>query len=290
MSDTTIHRLLDEAFAGVTMTGELQDLKEELRGNLLARAAEHEAQGATPAEAARTALSELGDIRALIAEEPTGDRPMADHWRNRVRPKPAFVVRTVVLCIVGAAGVGKLALGLTGLLSMPTWLLLLGGMLTAVVFGVVTADALQQETSTNHPMPRRRAIGFGAGTALVLAGAAGSLIVLARLNLPWLGVGGAALVGGIALLSYLGATQTNRHKAWIMQAQQGTAEIGDRFSEDPAAAARFGIYTVVIWALTAVALVVLGFTVGWGWALLSLVGGFVAMMLVLARMLFGAKA
>ncbi len=32
MSD--IHRLLDEAFTGVVMTPELQDLKEELRGNL----------------------------------------------------------------------------------------------------------------------------------------------------------------------------------------------------------------------------------------------------------------
>ena len=32
-----LHRLLDEAFAGIEVTPEIQDLKEEIRGNLLAR-------------------------------------------------------------------------------------------------------------------------------------------------------------------------------------------------------------------------------------------------------------
>ena len=34
---TTIHRLLDEAFAGIPLSPEVQDLKEEVRANLLAR-------------------------------------------------------------------------------------------------------------------------------------------------------------------------------------------------------------------------------------------------------------
>ena len=63
----------------------------------------------------------------------------------------------------------------------------------------------------------------------------------------------------------------------------------NRFEEEPATAARFGIYTAVIWIVTFAVMIVLGFTVGWCWALLALVGGFVVMMLVLARMLFGAK-
>ena len=62
-----IHRLLDEAFAGVTMTPELQDLKEELRGNLAARSAELQAKGSDAASAARTAVAELGSIPELIA-------------------------------------------------------------------------------------------------------------------------------------------------------------------------------------------------------------------------------
>ena len=50
MSD--IHRLLDEAFAGVTMTPELQDLKEELRGNLPSRVDELQKSGMDAAKAA----------------------------------------------------------------------------------------------------------------------------------------------------------------------------------------------------------------------------------------------
>ena len=44
--NTDIHRLLDEAFQGVEMTPDAQDLKEEVRANLVARTAELEAAGA----------------------------------------------------------------------------------------------------------------------------------------------------------------------------------------------------------------------------------------------------
>src|SRR3954453_15077407 len=78
-----IHRLLDEAFAGVAMTPELQDLKEELRGNLAARSAELQAGGKEAASAARTAVAELGDIPELIAG--VGGRAGA---RRRRAPAP----------------------------------------------------------------------------------------------------------------------------------------------------------------------------------------------------------
>ena len=37
IDNPNIHRYLDEAFAGIAMTPEIQDLKEEIRGNLAAR-------------------------------------------------------------------------------------------------------------------------------------------------------------------------------------------------------------------------------------------------------------
>ena len=43
--NSDIHRLLDEAFAGIEMTPEVQDLKEEMRANLVARIDELEAAG-----------------------------------------------------------------------------------------------------------------------------------------------------------------------------------------------------------------------------------------------------
>ena len=101
----------------------------------------------------------------------------------------------------------------------------------------------------------------------------------------------AALAGvlGIILFSFLGATQTNRHKAWVVAAQRDAQLPPNRFEEEPETAARFGIYTAVIWIVTFAVMIVLVFTVGWWWALLAFVGGFAVMMLVLARMMFGPK-
>ncbi|GAB3328488.1 hypothetical protein RMN56_29110 [Micromonospora halotolerans] len=91
------------------------------------------------------------------------------------------------------------------------------------------------------------------------------------------------------MLTYLGVTQTNRHKPRVLQQHASHHEVGDRFTNDAAAAARFGLYTLTLWLIAIAALAVLGFTVGWAWSWLALVGGFTAMMLVLARMLFAPR-
>src|SRR3954470_15926977 len=107
-----IHRLLDEAFTGVTMTPELQDLKEELRGNLAARSAELQAKGRDAASAARTAVAELGSIPELIAAVagegngaagtplPPGAAAAEAARLHRVRPKPGFVIRATIFSIL----------------------------------------------------------------------------------------------------------------------------------------------------------------------------------------------
>src|SRR4051794_37545289 len=109
VDSSDIHRLLDEAFAATTMTPELQDLKEELRGNLAARSAELQAAGKDAASAARTAVAELGDIPELITSVAGGAdaKPLspgaaaAEAARlHRVRPKPGFVIRATIFSIV----------------------------------------------------------------------------------------------------------------------------------------------------------------------------------------------
>ncbi|MFF2271020.1 permease prefix domain 1-containing protein [Agromyces sp. NPDC058136] len=305
-TSTEVHRLLDEAFAGIDPTPEAQDLKEEIRDNLLSRVAELEVAGASPAEAARRAVDELGDVRELVAAA-TGDTDATEHApaprstrpvasaaelaeRNRVRPKPAFVVRTVVLAIVAAAALVALVLGLTPVLPLATGALIAIAAVLGLAIGVITGDALHQETTTNFPLPVGRAVLFGTATGLLLAGLGFAAVVAVRLDLVWLVLAAVLVIVAIAVLSALGATQTNRHKPWVVAMHRDAARAGNRFEEDPAAAARFGIYSAVIW-LTAFALVpVLGFTVGWWWAPLPVVGAFIAMMLVLARMLFGHES
>jgi hypothetical protein len=289
---TDVHRLLDEAFAGVELTPEVQDLKEEIRDNLLFRVAEFEASGIEPSDAARRAMTELGDVRALVdgvaAPAPArAESASAAALRNRVRPKPGFVVRTVLLSFVAAAALALLVLGLVGVLALGTGLLIGLAAVFGVALGFVTADALRQETTANHPLPSRRAVAFGASTGLLLVGLSFTAVVIVRLDLGWLILSGLLVVAAIAELSYLGATQTNRHKPWVVEQQRATT-IANRFDEDPASAARFGIYTAAIWTVAFVLAVVLGFTAGWLWAPVALVGGFVVMLVILARMLFGA--
>ena len=180
-------------------------------------------------------------------------------------------------------------LGLFDVLSTSTAVLVTLSAVFGVALGFVTGDALRQETSASHPLPTGRAVWFGASTGALLTGLAFTAVVIVRLDLAWIILGALLVVAAIGVLSYLGATQTNRHKPWVLE-QQRTANIGNRFDEDPASAARFGIYTAAIWTVAFVVAVVLGFTVGWLWAPLALIAGFVVMLIVLARMLFGADS
>jgi hypothetical protein len=280
-----IHRLLDEAFAGVDVTAEVQDLKEEMRANLVVRVAELERSGLPADTAAQRAIAELGDIRSVIEEMETSAGQTAPWVRHRVRPKPAYVVRTVVLSTVVVAALAVVVVPAFGPAVPLAWQLLSAAVI-ALVTGVIVADALRQETTTNYPVPIGRAAGYGAATVLALAGAGCAALCLRNLPLPWLVGGGLAVLVSIVGFTYLGATQTNRHKPWVVRLHAAQREVGDRFTQDPAAAARFGLYTVTIWLIALAAFAVLSFTVGWAWSWLALLAGVVAMMITLARTLF----
>lgn len=298
-----LHRLLDNAFTGVEMTADAQDLKEEMRANLVSRAAELEAAGRPPGEAVRRAIDELGDVRELVgttAGEARSDAPppsSTPSWsaameRHRVRPKPAFVMRVVV-----ASAIAVIALTLVALAAAGVFTLALGAMIGLLALGAsaagwIVGDSLSQDTTTNHPMPTPRAGGFYLASSLAVFGLGMVALVALAASPVWTVVfAGTAIVASIVLFSFLGATQTNRRKSWLLALQHDErARVGTRFEEEPETAARFGIYTVVIWLVSFAVFVVLGFTVNWAWSWLALLGGFVVMMFTLARMLFGPRS
>ncbi|QAY74141.1 hypothetical protein ET445_13190 [Agromyces protaetiae] len=312
MTAEQIHRLLDEAFADIPYTPETQDLKEEIRANLIARADELESQGVPSAEAARRAVAELGDVRALVefdaASGEAQQRSRADasgspaqassvlFARNRVRPNATFVVRTVIASIVAVGSLASASLSIVGVSLLhglgaagapALWGAILLLVLAALAIGWIVGDALSQETTTNHPMPRGRAVGYGVASALaVLALGLGGIIALGLLPLWSVAIAAVPFVVGIVLFAYLGATQTNRHKAWMVELQRSQNAVPNRFDEDPATAARFGMYTAAIWVTAFVLFVVLGFSVGWVWSWLVFPAAFIVMFLTLARMLF----
>ena len=305
---------LDEAFRRLPDTDDLRDLKDELRASLAARAAELEASGSGPTAAVSTAFAELGDIEQLAAEvtgewdadqarvtgvpkaagtDARGRSVFELAQRHRVRPRPAFVVRTVLLSVVAAAGLALTVLATLGILGWPIGAsLAVAVVVLAAPIGVIVGDGTHQETTTNYPVPGGRAVGYGASAFLGLAGLALGALYATHLAQLWLIVVAAPLVVvSIAWFSYLGATQTNRKKPWMARLRSvytNELDAGDRFSKDPAAAARFGIYTVVIMVVSVAVFVILSLTVGFVWSWLALVAGFVVFFLVLARMLFPA--
>jgi ABC-type multidrug transport system fused ATPase/permease subunit len=289
-----IHRLLDEAFAGVTMTPELQDLKEELRGNLAARSAELQAKGTDAAKAARTAVAELGDIPELIASVGGGaTSPLspgaaaAEAARlHRVRPKPGFVVRASILSVAILAFAFHVVLDLIQQRTASTLDAQLWTIGFAVLIAALVTDSLHQETAQHYPMPLLRSIRWGAASGFLAAGIGYGLFFL--WNRPPLALLAAAIilaVAGTMALIALGVTQTNRLKPWVL-AQNRQYELNDRFSQDPIAAARFGLYTVIIWIVAIAAFIVLSIAVGFVWSWLALVAGLVVFFLVLTKMLF----
>ncbi|WP_243062358.1 permease prefix domain 1-containing protein [Humibacter sp. RRB41] len=306
--NTELDARLDEAFRRLPETDDLLDLKNELRASLVARADELEAGGSGPTAAVATAFAELGDIGAIAAEvigngsgreapassaeeRTQGQRAIELMRRHKVRPKPAFVVRTVILAVVTAAGLALTALAAFGILGWPVWAsVIVAVVVLAAPAGVLVGDGTHQETTSNFPVPGGRAAAYGTAAFLAAAGLALGALFARDLSQTWLIVVAASLlVVAIAWFSYLGATQTNRKKPWtraLREHYQGT----DRFSRDEAAAARFGIYAAVIMIVAVALFIVLSFTVGFVWSWLALVGGIVVFFLVLARMLFAPES
>ncbi|GAA1997438.1 permease prefix domain 1-containing protein [Microbacterium pumilum] len=292
--NSDIHRLLDEAFAGIEMTPDAQDLKEEVRANLVARTAELEASGRSSADAARQAIAELGDVRELLDDaEPTGPTAagsaQADFLRHRVRPKTGFVVRVVVWSLAFVVGLTLAVLGATGVLSLPIGVVIALTGIASTGLGLIVGDSLAQETTTNYPMPSGRAGGYALATFLAAYGLGfAGLVALGQLAVWAVVFAALGVIASIILFAFLGASQTNRHKAWVRNAHH-EQQISNRFEEEPETAARFGVYTAAIWIITFAVIVVLVFTVGWWWAPLAFLGGLAAMMILLARMMFGPR-
>ncbi|PYI64882.1 hypothetical protein CVV68_20560 [Arthrobacter livingstonensis] len=292
---SNIHRYLDEAFAGVAMTAELQDLKEEIRSNLLARVAELKVAGVPEGEAAATAVAELGDLGELIGQDTAGAAgdpaspavvQAREYSRNRVKPRSGFVIGIVLLSVVALAALllFVLVVGTSGGAATAV----LAGFALAVSAGAVVTWSLRQETSQNFPVPPRRAISYGAATAAAVVGLAlCSLVGAAGTGVMAAGI--FVVLGSVVGFIKLGISQTNRKKPWVRAVQRDF--LGqDRFSQDPASAARFGIYTGVIWIVGFALFVVLSFTVGIAWSWLALLAALAATLVVLARMLFPANA
>lgn len=276
------------------MTPEVQDVKEEIRANLSARVVELEAAGQARGSASRQAVEELGDVGELFGPPgPPVNVPAS--WkaavrRHRVRPVPAFIVGVVVAGLATTVGVLLAVLGAAGVLPLPIGPVIALTGIAATGVAWIVGDWLAHETATNYPIPHKRASGYFLATLLAGYGLGlGGLVAFGALP-GWVVVfTGLGVAAAIVLFAFLGATQTNRQKAWVREFRRDQPATLHRFQDQPETATRFGIYTTVIWMVGFALFVVLGSQIGWAWSWLALLGGLVAMLITLARMAFRAR-
>ncbi|GAA2243273.1 hypothetical protein GCM10010413_52540 [Promicromonospora sukumoe] len=237
--NTSVHRLLDEAFAGLPATHDVQDLKEEIRANLLDRVAELTASGVDADDAARRALGELGDVRALVEDADDGvpvapspgvaSAAAAAAGRPPVPPRRRDVAGLVVasavvlLALTPPVLVGGFVVDAfqTGRVAPdgPSPLLLVAPLLIGPVAGLIVGASLVRETTKRYGMPLRRAAAYGVASALLVLGLVGGIeagVLFGQVRVT-VQTGAPLLVAGGAWLAYLLATQTNRHKPWVLE-------------------------------------------------------------------------
>ena len=136
-------------------------------------------------------------------------------------------------------------------------------------------------------MPRKRAGLYGLAVGAILAGAAFVTWFGFETDQLWAGIlGVVVIVLGVLLATYLGVTQTNRHKPWT-KAAAANYQFHNKWEDNPQDAARYGMYSGALWLLAIGAFVALSLTVGFAWSWIAFLVAILVQMIMTARMLFG---
>jgi hypothetical protein len=287
-------------------TDELRDFMEELRTNLDDRIASMVRKGMGEAEAFEKASGELGDISALADEislqkrrEVFEERYM-DVRRYMKAPRVAAYVLfglsflfgillalIVYFAVNNGGGLSPELLGPDGArYDLPGVFAMLMTFVTAAIGGY-TWLGLTQETASRYPMKKKRAllyalgaflivfavflfpmVYFAAGTRDGMAGAISSL-------LPF-------VLTGSALLAFLILTEKERRKPWALVHYAEELKKSRKLWQDPAAAARFGLFSGAIWIFAFGLFFLLGFTAGFKFSWMTFVFALAVQLLVQA--------
>ena len=218
--ENRVKTYIDEVFEGVYETRQLQDMKEEIRVNLLEKINDFIASGDQENIAFEKAVNSLGSMDELIAGLKNASQVKLQAKQFEAMPLPKSQITGYIM----ASALFLLGLAAAGILSLQSKNFLLAGKVFAGCFifssAIFIYFGLTQETNENYPMSGKRASFYSAaafifllGTAIALfdlleqKGFSSALISLAAFYLP-----------SILLFIYLGLSETNRNKSGIMDA------------------------------------------------------------------------
>jgi hypothetical protein len=284
---------VDSLFDGYEKTKDLADFKEELVGNLNAKIESLMKKGMDADSAFEKASAELGDVSALADELSLKKRKevFEEVYMDIRRYMPTWRVVAYVLFgmdllfgvivafITWFSSAQEDFFGLESLTAafaafMPFFVAAVGGF---------TFLGLTQETAQAYPAKKRRAAWYTLAAVLIAFGISIMPVVYFAIPsgtapeglavLPYIGGASQEVVGALGsllafalpgggLLAFLVLTEKDRLKPWAKEFRSGMVQREMELWNNPAVAARFGMFSGAIWIFAAGLFVVLGFAAG----------------------------
>ncbi|MDR2479500.1 MAG: permease prefix domain 1-containing protein [Treponema sp.] len=285
--------LVDSLFEGYEKTKNLADFKEELLGNLNAKIESLVKKGMDEDSAFERASAELGDVSSLADELSLKKRKevFEEVYMDIRRYMPAGRVAAYVLfgmdllfgiIVAFITWVSSVQADFFGLLSLTAAFAAFMPFFVAAVGGF-TFLGLTQETAQAYPAKKRRAVWYTLAAVLIAFGISVMPVVYFAIPsgaapagiavLPHIGGASHEVVGALGallafalpgggLLAFLVLTEKDRLKPWAQEFRSGVVQREMEMWSNPAAAARFGMFSGAIWIFAAGLFVVLGFVIG----------------------------
>jgi len=284
-------QFVDSLFKGYEETAALTDFKEELLGNLNAKIEDLVKKGMEPEAAFAKASAELGDVSALADELSLKKRTEVfeeaymDISRYMSAGRVAGYVVFGVLALFGIIvafitlfAVKGVDIGFNGPVDLTAFFGAMMPFLVAAIAGF-TFLGVTQETASMYPVSKKRATWYAVATGLIAFGLFTMPIVyfsvriadnivpeITSYNLevlvPVIGMLIPFVLPGIGILVFLVLTEKDRLKPWAKDFRDKTVAREMAMWNDPATAARFGMFSGAIWIFAIGLFLLLGFLIG----------------------------
>ena len=294
--------LVDSLFTGYEQTPATADFKEELLGNLNAKIESLTKKGMDKQAAFEKASAELGDISALADDLSLKKRKEVFEEAYMDIRNYMPVGRVIAYIIFSMAALfGIITAGIAYFATrgeMPAGLSLVSSFGTLIPFFTAAAAGftflgITQETASAYPLKKKRALWYTLAAGLIAFGITTAPVTLFSISYgaampefpglpPGLGSGHLEIAGalgvllvftlpGAALLAFLVLTEKDQLKPWAKEFRSGTVKREMKMWNDPAAAARFGLFSGAIWIFAIGLFIMLGFIIGFKFSWLAFI-------------------
>lgn len=287
---------VDSLFTGYEETAALADFKEELLANLNAKIESLVKKGMDDRDAFTKASAELGDVSALADE-------LSLKKRKEVFEEVYMDIRNFMNTKRVA---GYVAFGVSALFGILVAFIVLFSRSKADMSGVfgsmlpfITAAAagftwlgLTQETSSMYPLSGKRAAWYAAAAGLIAFGILAMPVVYFSVKSDRSGYEMLTVVSmiipfilpGIGMLVFLVLTEKDRLKPWAKNFRENAVKHEMELWNNPAAAARFGMFSGAIWIFAVGLFLLLGFVIGFKYSWLVFIFAIAFQLLIQGRM------